>query len=211
MPHLVLLGDSIFDNAAYVAGGPSVIVQLSAGLAKGWAATLCARDGSYVGDVAAQLRGMPEDATHLVVSAGGNDAIDRIGILAARVRSVAEAVDRLDEVGREFDRRYRTMLRKVLDRRLPTAVCTIYDPRFPDRTLQRLARTGLAVFNDGILRSAFRAGLPVLDLRFVCTEDADYANPIEPSVRGGEKIAHGVVRLAVGHDFRRNRTEVFAA
>ncbi|HET9986631.1 MAG TPA: SGNH/GDSL hydrolase family protein [Longimicrobiales bacterium] len=211
MPHLVLLGDSIFDNAAYVAGGPSVVDQLRAVLPEGWAATLRARDGSYVCDVAAQLRGMPEDATHLVVSAGGNDAIDRIAILEARVRSVAEALDRLDEIGREFDRRYRTMLRKVLDRALPTAVCTIYDPRFPDRTLRRLTRTGLAVFNDRILRSAFRAGLPVLDLRLLCAEDADYANPIEPSVHGGEKIARGVVRLAVEHDFRRSRTEVFSA
>lgn len=28
MSHVVLLGDSIFDNAAYVAGGPDVIHQL---------------------------------------------------------------------------------------------------------------------------------------------------------------------------------------
>ena len=28
MKHIVLLGDSIFDNAAYVAGGPDVVKQL---------------------------------------------------------------------------------------------------------------------------------------------------------------------------------------
>jgi hypothetical protein len=33
----------------------------------------------------------------------------------------------------------------------------------------------------------------VIDLRMVCTEPADYANTIEPSVRGGEKIARAIV------------------
>ena len=28
MPHVVLLGDSIFDNGAYTQGGPDVITQL---------------------------------------------------------------------------------------------------------------------------------------------------------------------------------------
>jgi hypothetical protein len=32
MKHLVLLGDSIFDNAAYDAGGPAVIDQVQAKL-----------------------------------------------------------------------------------------------------------------------------------------------------------------------------------
>ena len=33
MKHIVLLGDSIFDNAAYVGGGPDVIEQLRSTLA----------------------------------------------------------------------------------------------------------------------------------------------------------------------------------
>ncbi|MGZ8470667.1 MAG: SGNH/GDSL hydrolase family protein, partial [Gemmatirosa sp.] len=32
MRHLVLLGDSIFDNAAYVRGGPDVVAQVRARL-----------------------------------------------------------------------------------------------------------------------------------------------------------------------------------
>jgi hypothetical protein len=30
MPHLILLGDSILDNAAYTEGGPDVVTQLRA-------------------------------------------------------------------------------------------------------------------------------------------------------------------------------------
>ena len=36
MPHLTLLGDSIFDNAAYVAGSPAVIDQVRMNLPAGW-------------------------------------------------------------------------------------------------------------------------------------------------------------------------------
>ena len=44
--HVILLGDSIFDNAAYVPGGPAVIEHLRRGLPEGWKATLLGVDGS---------------------------------------------------------------------------------------------------------------------------------------------------------------------
>ncbi len=39
-----------------------------------------------------------------------------------------------------------------------------------------------------------KAILPVVDLRAVCDQPRDYANPIEPSGRGGYKIARAVAR-----------------
>jgi hypothetical protein len=51
------------------------------------------------------------------------------------------------------------------------------------------------VFNDVILRVAIEFGIPVIDLRFVCSSPADYANPIEPSSAGGAKIARAIVSL----------------
>ena len=51
MNHAVLLGDSIFDNAAYVPGKPSVIEQLRISLPAGWKATLLAFDGDVTADV----------------------------------------------------------------------------------------------------------------------------------------------------------------
>jgi len=35
-------------------------------------------------------------------------------------------------------------------------------------------------------------------LRLICDEDADFANPIEPSARGGAKIAQAISRFAGG-------------
>ena len=209
MSHVVLLGDSIFDNAAYVRGGPDVIRQLREVLPTGWTGTLRAVDGAVTGSVPRQLQGLPPDATHLVVSVGGNDALGNIGVLDDASRSIADALNRLAGIGDGFERGYRAMLDVVLARALPTALCTIYDPRYPDPRMQRLAVAGLTIFNDAITRQAFARGLPLIDLRLVCDEDADYANPIEPSSRGGEKIARAIARLVTEHEFSRRRTEVF--
>jgi hypothetical protein len=172
MPHVVLLGDSIFDNAAYVAGGPDVIRQLRPKLPEGWRATLLAVDGAVTSGVPNQLARLPSDASHLAISVGGNDALRHSGLLAA--------------------------------------VCTIYDPRFPDTLQRRLAATALSTFNDRITRAAFSRGLPLIDLRLLCNEDRDFANPIEPSVQGGDKLSGAIARLVTTHDFSAGRSVVIA-
>jgi hypothetical protein len=211
MGHIVLLGDSVFDNDAYVRPGePDVVQQLQERLPAGWRATLAAVDGAVTGSVPGQLGRLPPDATHLVVSVGGNDALRRQDVLDLRVGSVAEALLRLAEVRDGFARDYRAMLDAVLGRGLPTALCTIYDPRFPDPARQRVAVAALTAFNDVLTREAFGRGLPFVDLRLVCSDDGDYANPIEPSARGGAKIASVIAELILRHDFALRRSEVFA-
>lgn len=166
-------------------------------------------DGAMIGGVSSQLGRLPGDATHLVVSAGGNDALGYAAVLELPVGSVAEAVTRLADIRERFWRDYRTMLDGVLAVGVTTAVCTVYDGRLPEPR-GRLAATALCVLNDCITREAFARGLPLVDLRLVCSEDADYANPIEPSVRGGAKIASAIAALAAGHAPGPERSEVFA-
>jgi hypothetical protein len=125
-------------------------------------------------------------------------------------RSVGDALARLANLRERFQQDYRAMLDRVLGRMLPTAVCTVYDPRFPDPLRQRLAITGLALFNDVIARMAFERGLPLIDLRLVCDEDADFANTIEPSVQGGRRIAAEIARLVTEHDFARRQAVAFS-
>ncbi len=194
MGHVVLLGDSIFDNASYVPGGPSVIEHLRRGLPPDWNATLLAVDGSVASDGSRQLARVPDDATHLVVSTGGNDALGYSGmILRDPARSFDEVLTRLGAIGEEFQQEYRAMLRSVLNHGKRTIVCTIYDA-VPGLDLS--LKTGLCIFNDIITREAFQHGLSVIDLRLICDEAADYSaiSPIEPSAAGGAKIAEAVVR-----------------
>lgn len=197
MPHVILLGDSIFDNAAYTAGGPDVVSQLRKLLPGAWTATLLAVDGHRTEDVSRQLATMPRGATHLVLSVGGNDALSHSDLLTRPARSAAEVLTLLGDAGREFEQRYRGVIARLIQTGLPLTVCTIYYGSFPDRDFQRIAATGLSVFNDAILRAGFERRLTIIDLRLVCDAPADYANPIEPSSVGGAKIARAIA-VAVG-------------
>jgi GDSL-like Lipase/Acylhydrolase family len=196
MTHIVLLGDSIFDNAAYVAGGPDVVRQLRDILPSGWRATLNARDGAVIANLPQQLKALPTDATHLVVSVGGNDALSESGLLDRKVTSMAEALELITAVRSRFRSAYAGTLDQVLQRGLPLCVCTIYEARFPEPTMRRLAATALTALNDAITREAFARGIDCIDLRVLSNDDRDFANPIEPSVHGGAKIARAILDFA---------------
>src|SRR5438105_3015322 len=91
MPHAVLLGDSIFDNARYAAPGGSVSEHLTRALGQTWQLTTLAVDGHYIADVHHQLTGLPTDTSALAVSVGGNDGI-----------RYAQQLDQLTSAGGDF-------------------------------------------------------------------------------------------------------------
>ena len=194
--HVVLLGDSIFDNAAYTRGAPDVVTHLRSLLPSGWQATLCAVDGATSRVLPSQLTCVPRDASHLVIAIGGNDALQNSDLLSKRVTSSAQALEAFDDRLTTFERTYRSAIRDAMALRCSTVICTIYNGALePERAT--IARVGLMMFNDVILRTAIDFGLDALELRAICTEPADYANPIEPSGQGGLKIARAIAR-AVG-------------
>ena len=195
--HVVLLGDSIFDNGAYVSGAPDVVRQLRGALPDGWKATLLAVDGAVTRDVPRQLARLAVDASLLVVSVGGNDALGEAHLLNQPARTIGEGMLVLADARRQFAVGYEAMLEAVLSVGRATALCTIYDANFPGSEGEVIA-AALSLFNDVITRAAFSRGLSLIDLRLICSEEADYANPIEPSERGGEKIAAAIARLARG-------------
>jgi lysophospholipase L1-like esterase len=195
MKLVALLGDSIFDNRSYVVPAPDVSAQLRQQLGTEWAVKLLAVDGHVTADVErGQIDRVPPEACYLVISVGGNDALRHASILGERSGSVAESVGRLADAQASFARSYEQMVDAVLKLELPTAVCTIYDANYPEPQ-RRLVVAALALFNDVITRVAFARGLPVVDLRLICSDPADYANPIEPSAKGGEKIARAIAQL----------------
>jgi hypothetical protein len=208
MGHVVLLGDSIFDNARYVPGRPSVIEQLRRALPRGWQASLLAVDGHTTKDVPVQLRSLPSDATHLVVSVGGNDALAESTVLGEAARTVGEALAIFQRVQTRFREAYGAMLRAVGACAKPAAACTVYDA-IPG--LGPADQAALAGFNAVILREAFAAGLPIIDLRLVCDQPVDYSpiSPIEPSVLGGAKITRVIVEVVTTHDFGCGRSTIY--
>jgi hypothetical protein len=199
MPHIALLGDSVFDNISYTQGAPDVVARLRSALPADWQATLCAVDGSTANDVEPQLQSLAPDTTHLVLSVGGNNALLAVEIVDTPVASTAEALRLLASVREEFEAQYGAAVDACLACGIPLTVCTIYNGNFPDVDFNRRASIALAVFNDVIVRTALARSLDVIDLRAVCATPADFANPLEPSSSGGDKIARSIARVLAGN------------
>jgi hypothetical protein len=193
-PHIVLIGDSIFDNGAYTRGEPDVVTHLARLIPQGWKATSCAVDGATTAGLTAQLRRVPPEATHLAVSIGGNDALQHVGLLSARVTAMVQALEMFAAHVDRFQRDYGAAIESVRGQGLPVIVCTIYNGWLEPQVVTA-ARMALALFNDVILRTAATCGLPVLELRDICNTASDYANPIEPSGPGGMKIAAAIAAM----------------
>ena len=99
-----------------------------------------------------------------------------------------------------FEQSYKALMSDLLSLNRPLMVCTIYDS-VPG--LVEPLKLALALFNDVIIRNAVSSGVPILDLRMICTESGDYStkSPIEPSSQGGNKIATRMTSAMVNHDF----------
>ena len=209
MKHLVLVGDSIFDNASYVNEGESVSEQLSELINENERVTLLAVDGDVTTDVDAQLINFPDDTTHLFVSCGGNDALRTVPILDHEVGSVGDALHKLYEIREAFRENYKAMIDSLLKRSSKLTICTVYNtvPGTSERAL-----TALALFNEVILEEASARALPVIDLRNLCREESDYStiSPIEPSGSGARKIAEAICNISKIHDYNSEVCKIYA-
>ena len=193
MPHIVLLGDSIFDNRSYTGAEPDVVTHLRAMLPEGASATLLATDGATTRSMARQVEKIPGDATHLVMSVGGNDALGHGDLIQHGATLPSDPLRHLGEIVDGFEADYRAAVQPALGAGLPTTICTIYNGALEGADIAMRARVALMMFNDVILL-AVEHHASIIDLRVVCNEVADYANPIEPSGRGGLKIAKTILR-----------------
>jgi lysophospholipase L1-like esterase len=209
MRHLALLGDSILDNSPYTAPEPDTADCLQRALGPAWTVELLARDGSTMADLRFQLSHLPAHADTAILSIGGNDAIEHIGILNQAATSSGEVLARLADIASDFGSRYRRVLLDLRPRVTRLIVCTIYEPPLSDPTAARLAHVPLSLLNDQIIREATKVGVDILDLRTVCSEPADFVKEIEPSPAGARKIA-AAIHAVVHGEFSKPPSSLFA-
>ncbi len=200
MKHIVLLGDSIFDNAGYVDAGASVLDCLQGILPPDYKATLLAVDGDITDDVYSQLDKLPTDTNYAFLSVGGNDALRIINVLNESIPTIGDAMSVFSEIRMDFSDKYKKLISTIHKKIDKLIICTIHDsiPDFEQRAL-----TALAFYNEIILKQAIAKNLPILDLRLLCNERKDYStvSPIEPSKFGSRKIANSICSIVSQHNF----------
>jgi hypothetical protein len=114
---------------------------------------------------------MPDGASHLVLSVGGNDALGHSAfILNEATDSYASSLAEMARIRDAFSHEYGQMLNRVRDFRVPLAICTIYD-QVPG--LRPPESAGLSLFNEVITKHAISAGATLIDLRLICDEPTD--------------------------------------
>lgn len=193
---LYLYGDSILDNAPYVALGDAVVDQLHHLI--GANVVLCARDGAVVRDTMVQIaRQQPLHGDVAVLSVGGNDLLniaDRyVMVPAPDMNTIIDAVRRLHI-------EYQRIVARLVASCQHVVLCTVYIP--PDLALifapisdMTLVHDVVRHHNQLVADAAQQFNAQLLDLTNVCTEPDDFVHIIEPSARGGAKIVNALLQF----------------
>lgn len=74
--------------------------------------------------------------------------------LATEAKTLGDALLVMAKLREKFKADYTSMIDKLLAQKLPTTVCSIYNPRFPAAREQTICETGLCFLNDVIIGTA---------------------------------------------------------
>ena len=196
--HVSLLGDSIIDNKVYVGEGElSVTEHLQRNPSSYF--TMIAVDGDTTKDVLDnQLDNLKESVSHIVLSIGGNDLLQNLHLLQDETSGMKFALEKCSELISEIQENYIKILEHLSQYDAKVLLCTVYEGDLEsDLLLAKYDKAGqvmLKMHNDTVYYLASKFEVDVLELRNIFTNKEDYANPIEPSHIGGEKLPKAIIQ-----------------
>ena len=224
MKKIYLLGDSIIDNTSYVeTNEKDVVSHLNSMYKEDPKVNINNRavDGHTMRDLlnTQLLEEGLNDATHIVMSIGGNDLLQNISFLqmTSKLSEVMNKDARIGKWGvrelnpsrnkvfeetyfeiiKPFNSLYETIVEKLSNYRAKLLLCTVYEgDLFGSDEFKNVfysSKTMVSIFNDLVYKSSSKFKTDVLELRNIFVSSEDYANPIEPSHIGGEKLAKSIV------------------
>jgi len=182
---IVLLGDSIFRNDAYVPNGKSVCDLLC----KTTNAYCLAQDHATIADVYTQIEQIPvvPEATAFL-SVGGNDILTHY---AYTNNDVAD----LSFVTNAF-RKY-TRLTSHLEQTFPQMQIVLVDLYFPAEDAYSSYAPIIREWNRCMYEWVGKKQWKVLKVSRLLTQPEDFAYGIEPSSTGAQKIAEAIYTLVL--------------
>jgi lysophospholipase L1-like esterase len=193
-----LLGDSIIDNKVYVGEGElSVTEHLQHNSSSNF--TMIAVDGDTTEDVLEnQLDNLKEPVSHIVLSIGGNDLLQNLHLLQDETSGMKFALEKSSDLIGEIQENYTKILQHLSNYDAKVLLCTVYEGDLKsDVMLAQFDKAGQAMLkmhNDTVYYLASKFEVDILELRNIFTNEEDYANPIEPSHIGGEKLAKAIIQ-----------------
>ena len=177
--NIILIGDSVLNNSAYVPSGKSVFDNLKLKTSNVFN---FAKDGATIQDCYAQLDNISSNFnntnTYVFISIGGNDILNKRGQLST------EEIDSLFQQFMSFIDALNVKLGSV-----NLNICNLYlpsDPRFQNY------KPSIDQWNSLIKDNSNRIGAMynVLDLYSLLNNPNDFIFTIEPSPDGSVKIAN---------------------
>jgi len=199
MSYITLLGDSIIDNKTYVQKGELSVLEHLENISE-YEYTQLAFDGDTTLNVLNGQLLSPSIATssHLVLSIGGNDLLQNLTFLyEGPVDKINDAVAGVQQyIFKPLEQRFETIIEKLSSHRANLLLCTVYEGDLGRtdefRDVLDSSKIMVSSFNDTVYKTASKYNADVLELRHIFTSPEDYANPIEPSHVGGEKLAQAI-------------------
>jgi len=185
----VLLGDSIIKNNAYISEGKSVediLIERTNGKTHCYAV-----DHSKIVDVYSQVSQIPLELnnknTSIFLSAGGND------ILTHYVDQEGDITD--STVLNPMFAAYKKLIESIRVR-MPNAKIYLLDIYYPDTIKYKPYHSIISEWNDMIYNYANNSKnniSGVVKVSSILTQGDDFAFGIEPSTKGGQKIAENIL------------------
>merc|ERR1740130_2157991 len=111
---------------------------------RGWDMTVLAQDGSMLEDVKErQVPLIPEGATHIVLSASGNDLLSLLNQMVLANFTFSSMYGTIGIGLNEVAEKYRALLQQLKSHGCHLAVCTVYRPNFNHLFFKSLASLSL--------------------------------------------------------------------
>ena len=184
--NIVLLGDSILNNSDYTFPKDSVPSLISKQLEKSPEKTLynLAKDGATINDCVNQLKSFPfelnNSETSVFISAGGNDILNRRRTENAEITKLfTKYMDFIKSVKTKLNNTHIILLK-------------LY---YPVKPSYKIYYPAITQWNQLLVKNSSTVGYSLLETDKLIILEEDIVYDIEPSAKGGKKIADAVITL----------------